>query len=162
VANPLLSRGIIEQTRKLPDSARKDKGLFKKIVSEMSLPIEFASVASIADTSDFLENKKVVEPIRDELNSSYCQSMLSNQFVDSILRGMTISGPRSMRVRRLSKQLVRRLMPKAIRVKVKQKIIKPTLNMNQLAFRSYLISNMTRILSADAECLRKNGRGVSD
>lgn len=162
VANPLLSRGIIEQTRKLPDSARKDKGLFKKIVSEMSPPIEFASVASIADTSDFLENEKVAEPLRDELNSSYCRSILSNQFVDAVLKGIIISVPRSMRLRRQSKQFVRRLLPKHIRVMVRRKIIKPRLDFNQLAFRSYLISNMTRILSADAECLRKNGRGVSE
>lgn len=45
IINPLLSRKIIEQVRKMPDYLRINKSLFKKIAYSISPKIEFTSGA---------------------------------------------------------------------------------------------------------------------
>jgi hypothetical protein len=144
--NPLLTKRIIDQVRKLPDHLRTDKMLFKNIILTISPKIRFAKNVAIAPPEDILKSKQVLTLLRDELSSSHVNSFLPKEFINSVLRKIaTIDDSRN--TRRYTKY-IKSHMPKWLKSKIRT-VAKPEKQSIVLSFRVYMISQMKKIIRED-------------
>jgi len=149
LANPLLSRSIIEYVRRLPDHLRTDKRLFRKIVHERGPRIGFAKRPAIADLGEVLKMRSVVEVMSRELKSDRAMDVIPPELLDHVLRNVQAddrNGPGASRVHRT----VVRMVPRSVKNVLRATIMKAHLHPNVLAFRAYLVSIMNRTLRSDA------------
>jgi hypothetical protein len=158
ILTPFLSRKIIEQSRTLPDALRTDKALFKEIVRDLSPAIGFAQHEAIAARKGALRAPSIVNLFEAELQTAHTQSLLSDKLINSILAGLKVADVSSLKRKRSSptplKSMFARMMPANIKGQLRQSVLKPQVDSNDLAFRAYLISKTTQMLSADASALR--------
>ncbi len=158
ILTPFLSRKIIEQSRTLPDALRTDKVLFKEIVHDLSPAIGFAKYEAIAARKGALRAPSIVNLFEAELNTTYARSLLSDKLVNSILAGLKVAEASSLKRKKPSatslKTMFAHLMPANLKGQLRQSVLKPQVDSNDLAFRAYLISKTTQMLSADASALR--------
>jgi len=159
IINPLLSRKIVQQVRKMPDYLRTKKRLFRKVVQKMSPKIRFAENVAIAKQRNILRLKKIVNFIYDELNTNYAKTLLSDEFLQYIFKYIEISD--SVFNKKPFKSKMKYFIPLSLRNILRNSIKKQTTNTekllidyNILAFRAYIICSMNRILSSDANALK--------
>jgi hypothetical protein len=156
---PFLSRKIIELSRTLPDALRTDKALFKEIVRDLSPAIGFAKHEAIAARKGALRAPAVVNLFEAELQTTHARSLLSDKLINSILASLKVADTSSSLKRKRSsptplKSMVARMMPANLKGQLRQSVLKPHVDSNDLAFRAYLISKTTQMLSADASALK--------
>jgi hypothetical protein len=152
VGNPLLSRKLIQQVRRMPDHLRTDKKLYKTIVRSMSPPnIGFAKYSAIESSRSILRSGQAVGLIKDELSSDYGSCILPRQLIEYILRNLE-TAREDANQRRTAKHAIRRYTPTWLRNRVLG-ILKPRMDFNILAFRAYVICKMGKMLAADARML---------
>lgn len=162
--NPLLSRRIIEQVRRIPDSLRTNRSLYKKTVYSMSPKIRFAKYAAIAKPKDILKTPQIINLISNELNATYVKKLLSGKFIDYILDNIEVVDAVSAKNKRYEfpakfkplRAIVKHFMPPSLEKKLRNTVLKPKMDYNVLAFRAYIICKMNQILCADANVLNQN------
>lgn len=155
VANPLLSRRIITQVRGMSDHLLAGKSLWKKVVGSMVPQMSFAENSATQEPEDILKQGQIVDLISNELDTAYAkQVLLSDEFVDNILRNMTTvdsSHKKPGRMRTMRK-LIRDSVPRSVKNVLRNALPSTEfdLDYNRLGFRAYIICRMHKILSADA------------
>jgi hypothetical protein len=157
IINPLLSREIIQIVRRLPDSLRTDKTLYKKIARAISPDIPYASSTSLAEKIDLLNDQQVLDFLKEELNpdgASIFPKAFLRYIIDNISLEKSPSPGASARKSGI-KKLIKALLPKGLRGKLKNAIAHPELNFNMLAFRAFMINRMYHNLVKDIEELAR-------
>jgi len=134
VVNPFLSRNIISVIRAMPDSLRTNKTLFRRIVENLGPPIDFAKKQSIPERNDILSGHTAKRLIMEELSSSYATSLLPDDFLSRIRD-------------RLNTTIGQKTRSSAVHQAVDAFI-------KLLAFRSYTICKINRLLTSDANALK--------
>lgn len=145
---PFLTRRMVEQVRKLPDSLRIRKRLHKKIIHSISPKIGFAKRPAIANPANILRGQQVRDFLYNELNTTYARTLLSDKFITHILENLNGW--------HFAKSLKRILNAAAI------KLLNDTVKMLQidyyvLALRAYMICKMNQLLFEDS-CVLKQKR----
>jgi len=156
--NPLVSRRVVEQVRKLPDRFRDNKNLFIDLVRSISPPIEFARYNAIGHAYGVRKTREIVDEMSRELNGPDARELLSDRLIDLLLAGMEAASvarttedkePRSLKA----------LVPWRIRRWLRATIMKAPVDWNTLASRAYLASRMSAVLTEDAALFANAGRG---
>jgi len=159
VINPLLSRRIIQQVRRMPDSLRTNKSLFKKIVRLMNPKIKFAKYAAIESLEDILKTESVVNLISNELNTAYDRALLSDKFIEFILDNIKLRYKRTPQRKQSLITFIKPFIPTSLRKALKKSFTKKhneerQIDYNVLAFRAYMICKMNQILYSDTDALQ--------
>lgn len=140
--------------RKLPDSLRINKRLFKKIVFSKNPQIEFTSgKCANATIDDILKTREVVNLISNELNTTYARMLLSNEFIEYTLEKIKVSTNKSTQNKRSLTSFIKRFMPASLKGTLGNTKIMTKMDFNLFAFRAYIICKMNKILSEDAAAL---------
>lgn len=145
--NPFLSRRILNVIRKMPDRHRTEKRLFKLVMKQWDLGVPFAKRASTIKFKDVLRQEKLVELIKQELNSEYARRIFPQQFLEEVIENLKIK--RNETNKKLSFfEKIKRLIPQRIKAYIAQQ--KPSLHLddNILAFRIFIISRMHKELNS--------------
>jgi hypothetical protein len=150
VVTPFLSRTIVSLVRTMPDSLRTDKRLFKKIVISDSPDIPYARYSAIASPGGVFKSREVVGLFSDTLSSSYYRGLFSNDLVDYIVGKMRVATDAKVKDKLTLREIAKQLLPKRIKGLLKNTVVKPQLDHNLLAFRTYLGGKMCRMLADDA------------
>jgi hypothetical protein len=153
IMNPLLSRRIIYQVRRLPDHLRTDKILYKRIVRSLSPDIDFAKYQAIEMPENILKTKQCVDFLREELASSYVDTIIPRAFTCYVMAHLKIFDNGNRKERRNIKAIVQPYVPLWITNKARNTFVKLRMDFNILAFRVYMICRMNKILAEDAESL---------
>lgn len=154
--SPFLSRTILLQTRQLPEHLRQEKALFKTIVSKLSPNIEYANCNAEADAWQILRQKNIVNLLNNELSSEHAKTLFPNEFLDSVLKGIT-SNKKEIQSKKISSSLkssFKNITPPFIK-KSLQKLIHPKIDNNILAFRIFIICKMYEILNNDTKSMNE-------
>lgn len=154
--DPLTSGRIVRQVRTLPDKLRDDKALFCDLVRAITPDIGFPRHAVVPHPWDVMRTREVVERVTDELENGPARSLLSDRLVDRIIAGVDVRHEAVPRRRTVWRDRIKRVIPQAVRKKLRSSVIKPSMDWNVLAFRAYVISRMSRILDQDADLLPRN------
>jgi hypothetical protein len=151
IINPLLSRKIIYQARRLPSHLRNQKIILKKLVNKFGPPIEMASEGATAGIISLLSSLQVVEVFRKEL-SEESQSVIPAEFCTYILKNIKTST--NLRSNKSSfKSLLKRLLPSSFKRKLMSLRSHSTVDFNVLAFRTYTVIKLHQLLKEDAKAL---------
>ena len=153
IVNPLLSRSILDATRQLPDSCRIEKRLFKKIVRSMSPDIPFARRPAVSNYADILKSPRVVARVAAELNTEGARDLLSDDLIDLVLSQMIVDDRRWRSITEPMSSRIKQRLLKRLDALSRKGTPKPMMDFNVMAFRTYIISRMHRILSDDAHAL---------
>lgn len=147
--NPLLSKQILQQIRKLPGHLRTEKSLFKKIVVSLSPKIVFASQGANAKPSDILKQKQFAELLIQELSSKDSIELFPKELISTILKNIKKSETEkkdkaySFSLKSSIKIFIPQFLKRAFKNIVPSKTI---IDYNILAFRIYIIIRMNKIL----------------
>ena len=154
IINPLISGSIVDLVRQLPDGLRTDKALFQRIARSLTPNIPFATRVAIHEADDFLKSRPVVELLRDSLSGDNAGSAVPRELAAYARGGLAETAAGSSSV--LSAQLRRAIKPwvpawaKRFR---STGAAAPSLHHNRLAFRAYLVSQVSRMFHEDAASL---------
>jgi len=141
VCNPLLSAAILDAVSRLPACHRTDKALFKKVVEDTGPPIPYTSRR--AEKVDPLRSKPVMDFVREQLESSFAESLFGGDFVDYLLARtkpeVRLEAAVADPIRRVARRLSR---PQILR-----------LSHGALAMRACLICLTHRLLREDSAAI---------
>ncbi len=145
---PWLFRKVLEQVREQPDSLRKEKSLYKKIVISLSPKIPFATRGANASISDILKQKQVVDILKQSITNNLENGIFSKDFLLDVLKNLKISDSRLGKSRSFSlKSLIKSILPSHLFNLLKDNLSSVlAVDYNQLAFRIYIISRMYNLL----------------
>lgn len=160
--NPLLSRKILMVFRCLPDHLRTDKSLFKRIVARIGPKVEIASAGADASPESILRQRGIVEVLRSEIDSERARSLVPSGLIRQVIQNLQISGGPATRHRHSFRSKFKELLPSFAKDFLRKNGVVPSLDSNVLAFRTYLISQMNAVLSADAHRADGNSLAISD
>ncbi len=149
VINPLLSKLILQQVRKLPDELRTNKSFFKEIVQAISPNIPYASKDANAMTKGLLKKDEIVEVIKSKLQSENAKQIFGSEFIKYVIDGIQLEIFSSQGPAKKIKMAVKSVVPRFIRNRLRDTGLKAKVDGNTLAFRVYIIVRMHEILSSD-------------
>jgi len=149
VINPLLARSILHRVRELPDSLRTDKTLFKEIVNSVSPDVPYATEGANANPYGLLRKREIVELMRKELQSERAKRIFNARFLEYVLRGMRDEKSANKQGNSGSRRSIKALVPRVIRAWIRERLAKPSLDGNVLAFRVFIVLRMDQILNCD-------------
>lgn len=158
VLNPLMCHGLVQLARELPDEQRQWKRLACKVIGELSPDIPFNS----SSTNDgkyrapektqppIWSNPEAIAVMREKFTDS--EGVLPAPFLEFLHSKLSTAPTQKQKPRSTLRAFAGSLIPNALRHRlIKQRQAKKPLamNVNQLAFRAYLIIRMNEILQAD-------------
>jgi len=154
IISPFLSRNVLVQVKQMPDNLRRDKLLFKTIVDSLSPNISYATSSANAYTFNILRQKKIVDMIINELSSERVSSIIPYRFVSFVLKGVKSDEEKKLTNKLNFRATVLRLIPRSIKNIIYDRIIQPSVDYNELAFRVLLLNRMNNILNKDSLTLQ--------
>jgi asparagine synthetase B (glutamine-hydrolysing) len=155
LANPLISRRIIEQVRMLPGPLRTDKNLFMELVRDLGPKIPFADRQAIELPKNILCSPDVVKLMVETLESAAAKRLLPNRLLGWMVANVRVLGENGCgRPPRKSGAPLKRLVPVRLRRAIKTICQRPRMDANNLAFRAYIICKMHEMLCEDARFLK--------
>jgi hypothetical protein len=145
VVQPLVSRLIVEQVRRLDDDLRTDKRAFKAIVEEVPLDVPFAKRVAILPPESVLADAPVLRELCEQLRRQSEESGAAAAVARHALELLPGQSGHRVRLRTTMARLVERVRRRAPR--------SPRLSPLKVAFRSYIIGKMHALLREDAHTL---------
>ena len=158
--NPFLSRKILTVVRCLPDHLRTDKSLFKRIVAKIGPKVEIANQGANA-LPNILRQRGIVEVLRSEIDSERARLLVPSGLIMKVVQNLQISDEPATRHRHSFRRKFKELVPSFAKDFLRGKGVVRSLDVNVLAFRIYLISQMNAVLSADAYRAGGNSLAIS-
>lgn len=153
VMNPLLSRRVINIIKTIPYQLNQNRKLFREIISEISPKIEF-SIETSGNTEEILREPFFLNPILKELKSEEIKKWVSKNLIEFILSNFQSAViPQNKANWELVKQKIKKFFP-GITGLTKIFARKINLDYRQLAFRTFIISRMCKLLSEDANLFK--------
>lgn len=152
IVNPLLTRKIVYQVRRLPDHLRTLKVLYKKIVISISPDVPFAKVGANAENSGVLKLRQVVNLVKSEITSDTARGLFPPEFINDVVSNLKVLDQTQLRNERKEstasfKAVAKKLLPSGLKNLVKTKVLPtPALDYNIIAFRMYIIMRMRKLL----------------
>ncbi len=153
VITPLLTKQTIDVVRQLPDELRYHKKLFRKIVNLSGPRMPFAKYDAINSPADIFENKEVVDEIISEIKSKDFTEVLPLEFRIFILNKLSVKKDRPIPKKYSVFRIIKSFMPENLKRLLRNTVLKKEMDFNILAFRSYIISKMFKMLTEDAKII---------
>jgi hypothetical protein len=153
VANPLLTRRVLELARSLPDELRTGKQLWREFVRERSPAVPFAQIPAVVLLDDFVSDKSMLELMLAELESAGAAAIFGRVLRDRVTESLklALANGRTKRTRNHVRFLG---LPPSLRAVARRWIrVKPVLHPMVFAFRAFVASRMNTMLKADAGLL---------
>ena len=147
IANPLLTRRVVQVARSLPDHLRRERGAFESYVRSHGPDLPFAEHHAPADPEEYLARPPFLDELKRELGSTAAESVLGRQELDSLVAALV--RPSTVSVRRRLRSAAMKVVPVDLARRVRRN---PALFLSarELAFRIYIASRMTELLRGDA------------
>ena len=117
--------------------------------------IPFNKRTALAVPKDLFRDKRLTEEIRKELNSPHSKELLTEKYINYILSQIDVGGGQSRALRLFSIKAVSGILDKLFKSSITSSLLKERIDMNVVAFRTYIICRMHRILTQDAADFEK-------
>jgi hypothetical protein len=152
VANPLLSRSVLECVRRLPDAMRTEKQLWRDVVRAQLPDVALATRVAIPSLTDCVADRRMVTVLLDELTSERAATVFA-----PLLRARCCAALRAaLGTRRAARRdnwhpALARAVPERVRAVVRNwRAARPTIEPLVLAFRAFVATRMFALLRSDA------------
>jgi hypothetical protein len=167
VGNPLLTRGVLQCVRALPDELRTDKRLWLEIVAAQLPQIPLARRVAIPSVTDFLSGHAVLELLFDELASERATALLAPPLLARCRAALQVAQRTAGQTRRRRDwrdSPLAPVVPAPVRAVIRNwRATRPSIRPLMLAFRAFVATRMHARLAADAVLpLAERERAVAD
>jgi hypothetical protein len=149
IVNPLLARSILQRVRQLPDRLRTDKALFREIVDSIGPAVPYAHEAANENLNHLLGRKAIVDLVRAKLRSESARRVFGADFLAHLTRATAGEPGARAPGKGRAWQRIKSLVPRGWKNWVRDRVARPVLDGNVLAFRAFLIVSMHELLRAD-------------
>lgn len=161
VANPYLSREVIDFVRTLPDRLRTDKVVYEGLIERLSPDIPFATEHAIADMRGALASSSMRQLLLDALSGAGASAAdIPTGLRSTALHALTVAPTGSFSRPSMLRTLVSRWTPRRAKALLRKSVARRSVDPYTLAFRIYLLDRMQAILVEDAAALRSAGGSV--
>jgi hypothetical protein len=154
IGNPLLARSVLECVRAMPDELRTDKPLWREIVGAQLPDVALAKRVAIPTVTDFLNDRRVLQLLQDELASEHAAALLAPALrarCCAALQAAARAAGRTTRRGDWRHSALAAVIPKPVRAIVRNwRANQPSINPLVLAFRAFIAARMHEMLRADA------------
>ena len=162
IANPLIARPMVELFWSLPENLRAEKYLLKSVIEShrpkqlADAPIGFAASAAVAGNAEILGSPEAIQRLQEFLGSPTATNLFSSVLIDIARSGLKEYRPRTQSVNTAVKSSINPRLRKFVRdLRGRGKFAgKPTMNMNILAFRMFIVGRMVELFESDAKAIR--------
>jgi hypothetical protein len=165
VANPLLTRAVLECARRLSDDLRTGKRAWREIVRARGPAIPYARTAAVLSLKDFVSDTSMLQLMLAEMESANAAEVFSPALRQTVAASIKefLRGGRPERKRISARAWFMRSLPHRVRLAVRRwATVKPELHPMVFAFRAFVASRMNGLMKADARVLfPKFGRAVN-
>jgi len=162
IMTPFISREIIHFVRRLPDSLRTEKTLFRAAVTSCSPNVPFAKYPAIDLGRSYLKRKDVLEFMHDLLHSTHCRGIFPPVLIEAAIWNLHNNGSKPFTQKfPLTRKIRPFLHPRMV------KAIQKTLNLRErvdyfdLALRCCIIDAMAQHLEEDAKVFHSSAESPS-
>jgi hypothetical protein len=151
--NPLLSRGILDRVRELPDHLRANKGLWKEIVADMSPDLPFADEGANVQREDIFRREDMLALLSGTLRSDHVKTLIDPALLEFAGRGLGRSTPAAGRKETSwsLKAYLSRVVPKDVASAIRVNLIGTDMRSDTLAFRILMISSAWQLFTEDSQ-----------
>jgi hypothetical protein len=166
VANPLLTRPVLECARQLPDHLRTGKLAWRKFVGSRTPAVPFAQAAAVLALGDFVSDTAMLQLMLSEMESANAAAIFSaglRHKVASSIREFLRTETPPRRKRAGARMLLMRSLPDRLRKMARRfSTAKPSLHPMVFAFRAFAASRMNALMKADSRVLYRDlGRAAN-
>lgn len=148
--SPLTFKSILHCVRSMPDTLRTNKRAFKEIVTSISPACPIARKGANAIPTEILREKSFTDLLQSELLSTYASNLLGEEFVTHVSNGIAKANPLHRCKKHQIAELARSRLAPFFKNVLRDKVLRPNVDGNVLAFRVYIIIRMHKLLSEDA------------
>jgi hypothetical protein len=156
VANPLLTRAVLECARRLSDDLRTSKRAWREIVRARGPAIPYARSPAVLSLKDFVSDTSMLQLMLGEMESANAAEIFSpalRETVTASIKEFLTSVP-TERKRISARAWLMRSLPQRVRLVVRRwATLKPELHPMVFAFRAFVASRMNGLMKADARAL---------
>ncbi|GAB3544316.1 hypothetical protein GCM10027343_19290 [Noviherbaspirillum agri] len=149
IINPLLARSVLRRVRELPDGLRTDKALFKEIVHEIAPDVPYANEGANASPGSILRKRELVQMMRRKIQSDEAKQIFDSEFLNYVLSGMKEEGNPTASDEKRPGSKMKSFIPRSLKNRIRDLLLKPSLDGNVLAFRVFLLLKMVEVMQAD-------------
>jgi hypothetical protein len=149
VANPLLSRPILNFVRSMSDEQRTEKHAFRGIVSSIGPPVPIATSTANAELGSIFKTPDVVALLRETLASRAAGRVMPHSLLELLDRHLVQqSEPARTRGAARVRGRFGRLVRRALRIGPSGSV---ATDYNRMAFDAYLITRMHELMTEDTD-----------
>jgi hypothetical protein len=152
IANPMLSRAVLEFIRQVPDRLRARRALYERLVESISPPIPFATMSADDNGNGFLNSSQYRQWIAEELESDFADDLLPPDFHKTLLASVQ-QGASALIDPRSSRAVLKRYVPMSWVIRMRSWMDPVPPEARLMAFRVALASRLTRMFEGDAGLL---------
>ena len=149
---PLLSKRTLSVIREVPDQLRTNKSLFKDVLADLNVNIPYATSDAIADPGNILKSENAVRLLREYLGGEHLRELFDPSFLERIRSNLTVAKPKVPGTENRKRNKRRLPVPGFVKSFIRRFYL-PQASSNVLAFRIYLIGNMSQMLNKDTTLL---------
>ena len=154
VANPLLTRSVLDFVRRMPDGLRTEKRLWREIVRAQLPEVPFADQPAVVQIEHFLTDPAVLTLMRDEMQSSGASDLFARPLRSKVcvaIEAALRASPAPAHAKSRFALPLKRMIPEGIRAATRSwRAATADLNPLVFAFRSFLAARMNTLLQVDA------------
>jgi hypothetical protein len=152
VANPLLSRSVLECVRRLPDAMRTEKQLWRDVVRAQLPDVALATRVAIPSLTDCVADRRMATVLLDELTSERAASVFAPLLRARFCAALRAALGTTRAARRDNwHPALARAVPERVRAVVRNwRAARPTIEPLVLAFRAFVATRMFALLRSDA------------
>lgn len=157
VASPLLARSIVDVARRVPDTWRTRKRLYREVIAQRLPGIPCATVAATLPGGDYLRTEATRRWLRTALLEAEVDSTVPEPLVKIVADNIPVdAGGASRWTGPRYRAVARRLVPLRLRRAVATQVTTPVaISPELLALRLLIIVELHRILTDDAALLSR-------
>ncbi|MEO6256957.1 MAG: hypothetical protein ABIO69_09125, partial [Sphingomicrobium sp.] len=150
IANPLISRRVVEVVRATRDDLRTDKALFRRIVDRAGPAVAFAKFGALEESDNFLNRPDLRQLMLDDLAAADFGVVLSPQLADHLRHALAGKRSGSSRATGL-KRWLKSVAPTSAIAWLKRRRTRSAAQLDSavLAWRACMVVRMHRILTRD-------------
>ncbi len=153
IASPLLARPILEYVRRMPDSLRTDKLLFRKIARSEGPAIPYATMSADDDRNDYLWTPSYARWFEAELSGDLARRLLPEPFRIELLADLQ-HAPSAIAPSRSLRAALKRIIPTSWVRAVRAQLGAQAPSRRELTLRTALACRIIRMLEEDARVLQ--------
>lgn len=152
LAAPLLTSGLVELVRSMPDRSRTEKQAFRRWVAVRTPRVPYANRTAKVTVGGHVAASGVAPHLLDVVRTG--ADVIPSGLLSELERRVAGGPARSSSWRAAARDVAQRSVPRSVRRQVRERVLARTVDWHQVLLRTYIVVRMDQVLRQDAAASR--------